>query len=301
MKSLKYRILLGAFRLIPVQKIMAMPPAKTQKLFRKAYHGAQIPTVNDPELDIQTIMVSSCPVIWYRHKTHTGRLCIYLVGGGMLKYPKPSQAKEVLRLAKECGADFMLPYYPVVFTGHTLFDVYDMLYELYKRALKSYDAENITLVGGSSGGNLALGMISYINEAKDGLPVPGKVYAGSPGSLVLTEEERQKAVLLEKTDVVMSLKAIENIWEGTTGGKAIPDYMNYLQLGNYTGLKDAYISYGGDEVFAAFADSVRTRLEQYGVHVTLEIADGLYHSYAMIPLVKEAQPGYRNMVAYLTE
>ena len=176
-----------------------------------------------------------------------------------------------------------------------------MLYELYKEALQSYEAEDITFVGGSSGGNLALGMISYINEKEDGLPVPGKVYAGSPGSLVLTEEEKQKAATLEKTDVVMSVKAIENIWEGATGGEAVPDYMNYLQLGNYTGLKDAYISYGGDEVFAAFADSVKARLKQYGVHVTMEIADGLYHSYAMMPLVKEAQSGYRNMIAYLSE
>ena len=102
-------------------------------------------------------------------------------------------------------------------------------------------------------------------------------------------------------NVVMSVKAIENIWDGATGGEAVPDYMNYLQLGNYTGLKDAYISYRGDEVFAAFADSVKARLKQYGVHVTMEIADGLYHSYAMMPLVKEAQSGYRNMIAYLSE
>ena len=42
------------------------------------------------------------------------------------------------------------------------------------------------------------------------------------------------------------------------------------------------------------------RLEEYGVHVTVEIGVGLYHSYAMLPLVKEAEKGYQNFVEYIS-
>ena len=49
-RSLKYKMLLSAFRVLPVKKIMAASPEKTQKLFRKAYKGADVPTLHDPAL-----------------------------------------------------------------------------------------------------------------------------------------------------------------------------------------------------------------------------------------------------------
>lgn len=85
-----------------------------------------------------------------------------------------------------------------------------------------------------------------------------------------------------------------------TGGKEVPDYMKYLQLGDYTGLREAYLSFGADELFLAGANSIRKRLEEYGVHVTVEIGEGLYHSYAMLPLVREAEAGYQNFVGYIS-
>jgi len=97
----------------------------------------------------------------------------------------------------------------------------------------------------------------------------------------------------------MSQKATLSVWEGMTGGKKVADYMESLQLGNYTGLKDVYLSFGGDEVFTAAADSIKARLEQYGVHVKMEIGPGMYHCYAVIPLVKDAKLAYRRMIKYI--
>lgn len=299
-KSLKYKILLSAFQVLPVKKLMAGSPEKTQKLFRRAYKGADIPALRDPALLILQKEVAGSKVLCALHKEKSNRVGIYLVGGGMLKYPKPNQAKEIVKLAKDCDMDMLLPYYPILFTGATLPDAYQMVYELYKETLKEYEPENICLMGGSSGGNLALGLVSYINARSEGLPLPGRIYAGSPGTLLLTDAEKRLAQKQEKTDVIMSLSALENIWEGMTGGKEVPDYMKYLQLGDYTGLREAYLSFGEDELFLAGANSIRKRLEEYGVHVTVEIGEGLYHSYAMLPLVREAEAGYQNFVGYIS-
>ena len=134
-----------------------------------------------------------------------------------------------------------------------------------------------------------IGLISYITEKGEGLALPGKIYAGSPGTLLLTEEEKALAIKQEKTDVIMSIKAIDSVWDGMTGEKEVPAYMKYLQLGDYTGLRDVYLSFGGDEVFLAGAQSIKKRLEKFGAHVTMEIGEGMYHSYAMLPLVKDAE------------
>ena len=52
-------------------------------------------------------------------------------------------------------------------------------------------------------------------------------------------------------------------------------------------------------MFTAAAESIKNRLEMFGVHVTMEIEPGLYHAYAVMPLVKDAMPGYRRMMEYL--
>ena len=298
-RSLKYRILLPLVRLSPAKKLMASPPEKTQKLFRKAYKGVQIPKLSDGEMSIHEKTVAGSTVLAIRHRKSTGRAGVYLVGGGMLKYPQPDQAEEVLQLAKDTGRDMYLPYYPIIFTGASLPDAYEMVYQLYKKLLKEYAPENICLMGGSSGGNLAIGLISYINEKGEGLPMPGKLYAGSPGTLLLSDEEKALAKSQEKTDVIMSVQAIDSVWEGMTGGKEVPPYMKYLQLGDYSGLKDVYLSFGGDEVFLAGAESIKKRLEEFGVHVTLEVGEGMYHSYAMMPMVKAAEDGYRRFKEYI--
>ncbi len=298
-KSFKYKSLLGLCRLFRLQKIMELPPEKAQKLFKKAYKGVIIPEMHDDRIDIKTEQVLGSTCLWYHFKKGNDRACIYIVGGGMLKYPKPRQAKEVLELTKETGVDFVLPYYPLVHTGNKLPDVYEMMYALYKEMLKKYEPGNIYFLGGSSGANLALGLISYINDKGEGLAMPGKVYAGSPGSLLITDEEKKKAAELDKTDVIMSRKATLSVWEGMTGGKKVADYMESLQLGNYTGLRNVYLTFGGDEVFAATADSIKARLEKYGVHVTMEVAPGMYHCYAVMPFVKEAMPAYHRMIKYI--
>ena len=130
-KSLKYRFLLKVVRLLPAKRIMAASKEKAQKLFRKAYKGENIPELTDPDLNIGQDKINGATVLVYQHKKASDRIGIYLVGGGMLKYPQPGQAKEVAQLAKDCGLDMLLPYYPIVFTGATLPDVYEMLYQVY--------------------------------------------------------------------------------------------------------------------------------------------------------------------------
>lgn len=296
--SLKYAVLLKLMRLVNMKRIMRQPYEKTMAAFGTEKAAPKIPRLSDAELDFEVFQIGEQPVLWVKHKKPSEAVCLYLAGGGMLKYPKPSQAKEMITLAKRLNRDMILPYYPLC-PKNTLTEVYEMLYALYKRLLQTYSAEKIVFLGGSSGGNLALGLISHINSMGEKLSMPDKVYVSSPGTLYASEEERNAALKIDGRDVIMSVAATEEIWKGMTGGREVPDYMKFLQLGNYTGLSDVYLSFGGDEVFSALADSIKNRLEEYGVRVTLEIGKGMYHCYAVMPLVREARQGYDEMIGYL--
>lgn len=296
--SVKYALIKRAARLLGLRRIMAQPYNKLQKTFKTEKAEAAIPELSAPNFDFESFRINGQPVLRVKHKKAADKVCVYVVGGGMLKYPKPAQAKEQIKLAEATGRDMILPYYPLV-PRHDLFDVYDMLYELYKELLKSYRAENIAFLGGSSGGNHTLGLISHINAKGEGIPQPGKVYVCSPGTMLISEEEKARAKALEKTDLVMSVSALETIFDGMTAGREVPEYMRYLQRGDYTGLKSAYLCFGGDEIFSAAAENIRKRMEECGASVTLEVGEGLYHCYSCMPFVPEARGGYERMIGYL--
>ena len=296
--SAKYTLLKVIAKILRLQNMMKKPYSQLQKKFKTQTAYPVIPECIEEDLDFSTFKVGVNPVLHIKHKAPAEQVCIYLIGGGMLKYPKKDEVKEQIKRARLTGRDMVLPYYPLV-PDNSILDVYEMLYQLYKKLIEEYEHENIAIAGGSSGGNLALGLISYINEKGEGIPMPGKIYAASPGTKIYTEEEKRKAKILDGRDLIMSIIALENIQAGMENGREVPEYMRYLQRGDYTGLKEAYLIFGGDEVFSAAADTIAEQMRKFGVDVRLEIGEGMYHMYSMMPLVPEAKKAYQNMIEYL--
>jgi len=296
--SAKYTLLKVIAKILRLQNMMKKPYSQLQKKFKTQTAYPVIPECIEEDLDFSTFKVGVNPVLHIKHKAPAEQVCIYLIGGGMLKYPKKDEVKEQIKLARLTGRDMVLPYYPLV-PDNSILDVYEMLYQLYKKLIEEYEHENIAIAGGSSGGNLALGLISYINEKGEGIPTPGKIYAASPGTMIYTEEEKRKAKILDGRDLIMSIIALENIQAGMENGREVPEYMRYLQRGDYTGLKEAYLIFGGDEVFSAAADTIAEQMRKFGVDVRLEIGEGMYHMYSMMPLVPEAKKAYQDMIEYL--
>lgn len=296
--SAKYTLLKVIAKILRLQNMMKKPYSQLQKKFKTQTAYPVIPECIEEDLDFSTFKVGVNPVLHVKHKAPAEQVCIYLIGGGMLKYPKKDEVKEQIKLARLTGRDMVLPYYPLV-PDNSILDVYEMLYQMYKKLIVEYEHENIAIAGGSSGGNLALGLISYINEKGEGIPMPGKIYAASPGTMIYTEEEKRKAKILDGRDLIMSIIALENIQAGMENGREVPEYMRYLQRGDYTGLKEAYLIFGGDEVFSAAADTIAEQMRKFGVDVRLEIGEGMYHMYSMMPLVPEAKKAYQDMIEYL--
>ena len=296
--SAKYTLLKVIAKILRLQNMMKKPYSQLQKKFKTQTAYPVIPECIEEDLDFSTFKVGVNPVLHIKHKAPAEQVCIYLIGGGMLKYPKKDEVKEQIKLARLTVRDMVLPYYPLV-PDNSILDVYEMLYQLYKKLIAKYEHENIAIAGGSSGGNLALGLISYINEKGEGIPMPGKIYAASPGTMIYTEEEKRKAKILDGRDLIMSIIALENIQAGMENGREVPEYMRYLQRGDYTGLKEAYLIFGGDEVFSAAADTIAEQMRKFGVDVRLEIGEGMYHMYSMMPLVPEAKKAYQDMIEYL--
>ncbi|MDO4853238.1 MAG: alpha/beta hydrolase [Clostridia bacterium] len=300
--TVKYEILK---RLVKVAGIKKRWLAKsTEELLenrRKSNAKNKIPDLKDDAFTISRIEVMGCPVLKLIHKQPTDRANLFLIGGGMISAPRPSSIRKALRFAKETGLDLFVPYYPLC-TDYPLTKAYEMIHATYKEMLKDYAPEHISVLGTSSGGNLALGMVPYIHDGHGDTPMPGYILAISPGTCVDTDEEWQRMLELDEKDVAIPAQYMKTAVEVMRhGDDSVPDYMIWLQKANFTACPKTTFLYGSDETLYACAPSFEAAMQKYGVDYQILVGEGMFHCYPVFPVCKEAKDGWDLMIRLMKE
>ena len=268
---------------------------------RRANARNRIPKLKDDAFLISRIDVMGFSVLKLIHKEKTDKANLFLIGGGMVSAPRPASVKKALRFAEETGLDLYVPYYPLC-TDYPLTKAYEMIHETYKVMLRDYAAEHISVLGTSSGGNLALGMVAYINGGHGDTPMPGYIMAISPGTCVATEAEWQRMLELDKLDVAIPaqyMKTAEEIMRH--GDDSVPDYMLRLQNGDFTNAPKVTFIYGSDETLYACAPSFEAAMKRCGAAYEMIVGQGMFHCYPVFPICREAKEGWALMVRKMKE
>lgn len=263
---------------------------------RKQNVRNKIPALRDDAFEISQVQVMGCPVLKLIHRQRTNRANLFIIGGGMISAPRPGSVKKALRFARETGLDLYIPYYPLC-TDYPLTKAYAMIHATYREMLKDYAPENISVLGTSSGGNLALGMVPYINDGHGDVPMPSHIMAVSPGNCVENDAEWQRMLALEKLDVIIPAQYMKTAVEIMRhGDDSVPDYMLWLQKGDFTNCPRVTFIYGSDETLYACAPAFEAAMQKYGVDYRMIVGEGMFHCYPVFPIVKEAQEGWDMMV-----
>jgi len=300
--TLKYKILK---RLVKVANIKGhWTGMSTEELLenrRRQNAKNRIPDLKDDGFEICRIEVMGCPVLKLIHKHKADHANLFLIGGGMISAPRPGAVKKALRFAKETGLDVYVPYYPLC-TDYPLTRAYEMIHETYRIMLQDYPADHISVLGTSSGGNLALGMVPYINAGHSDTPMPGYIMAISPGTCVATEGEWQRMQELDKLDVAIPaqyMKDAVNIMRH--GDDSVPEYMIWLQKDDFTNCPKVAFIYGADETLYACAPSFEAAMREYNVDYDLIVGEGMFHCYPVFPICREAKDGWDQMIRLMKE
>ena len=295
--TLKYEFLKRIVKAANIKKKWtAMSTEEFLENRKKQNTKLRIPELSDPEFDISQIKVDGSTVLKFIHKDKKDRANLFIIGGGMVMSPRPGLIRKALQFAKETGLDLYIPYYPLC-TEYPLTKAYEMIHETYKVMLQDYSADHISVLGTSSGGNLALGMVPYINDGHGDAPMPGYIMAISPGTCVTTDEEWQRMVELDKKDVAIPAQYMKMAVEVMRhGDDTVPDYMIYLQTADFTNCPKVTFIYGSDETLYACAPSLEAAMKKYSVDYDLIVGKGMFHCYPVIPIVKEAKEGWKMMV-----
>ena len=298
--TLKYEILKRLVRIINIKKMWCgMSTEELLESRRRQNAKNRIPDLKDDAFEISRIEVMGCPVLKLIHREKTDRANLFLIGGGMIAAPRPGAIRKALRFARETGHDVFVPYYPLC-TDSPLTKAYEMIHETYRVMLEDYAAEHISVLGTSSGGNLALGMVPYINDGHGDTPMPGYIMAISPGTCVDTDEEWRRMQALDRLDVAIPAEYMKTAVEIMRhGDDSVPEYMIWLQKGDFTHCPKVTFMYGSHETLYACAPSFEAAMKRYDVDYEMIVGEGMFHCYPVFPIVKEAKEGWNMMVRFM--
>ena len=300
--TLKYEILKKTVKMVGLKK--QWEGASVEELLKKKRRDNaknKIPNIRDDAFDISTVQVMGFPVLRMIHRQKVNKANLFLIGGGMISPPRPASIRKALRFAKETGLDLFIPYYPLC-TDYPLTKAYEMIHETYRVMLEEYTAENISVLGTSSGGNLALGMVPYINDGHGDTPMPGYIMAISPGTCVETEEEWQRMLELDKVDVAIPASYMKMAVDVMRhGDDSVPEYMIWLQKADFTNCPKVSFIYGSDETLYAVAPSFEKKMKQYNVSYGMYVGEGMFHCYPVFPICREAKDGWDMMIRQMRQ
>ena len=245
-----------------------------------------------------TVQVAGCPVlVMKQHGAAHKKAILFLHGGGNQDTWKP-EISFARNYGKQTGADVIYPIYPP-FTEAPVTATADLIYEVYRFAVRKYDAGNIAVVGGSYGGFLAMQLITWINRNGNTVDMPGLLIMNSPFAFPETAKEWALAEAYEKNDLMVSEGAFRLMMDGVMrADPQTPDYALYPDKMDFRHAPETYIFYA-EEACACVADAIEKAYARDGAVLHMHREPGMMHCYACAPVFPESKRDYNKQLSLI--
>ena len=250
------------------------------RLFRSIFDEWHQPTVEPEDVTYKEEVVGGVPGIWaFPAGADRSKVLLFTHGGGFAVGSAASHRKLAAHVAKAAGVTaFVLDYRRAPEHPHPA-QVEDGVAAFEGLRERGIRPEDITTIGDSAGGNLAIAIPLALKER--GLPQPGHVIAFSPW----LDMENSGATLVtnDDTDALITVPLLEGMIAGVLGESTSPSapLANPLYA-DFTGFPPLYLNAGSVESLVDNATRVAERASAAGVDVTVNIAEGQQHVYPFL-------------------
>ena len=241
---------------------------------------------------------------YQKNQMPAGGVVLYLFGGGMITPPDKLDFSLAERIMEKTGKDVWFLFYPLCSEDVKLDKTYEVSFETYRRMTETYRAENIAVLGFSSGACLSLGIFLHNNALGRPLPMPEKIISVSPGGIpdVTLHENREiweKLNALNPKDIMIEPTYIKTAREISKGDKDIPEYMLDGTVGDFTDFPKTYFYYGENECLYAYAEEFQKAMEKYHAPYEIIVGKGMCHCYPLARFFREGREAQDDIIELL--
>ena len=243
-------------------------------------------------------------ISYQKNQIHADGAVLYLFGGGMITQPDKLDFSLAERIMEQTGKDLWFLFYPLCSEDVKIDKTYEVSFEAYRLMTKTYKAENISVLGFSSGASLALGIFLHNNALGRPLPMAGKIISVSPGGLpdVSLEENKEvweKLNALNNKDIMIEPSYFKTAREIVKGDKDLPEYMLDGTKGDFSDFPKTYFYYGGNECLYAFEEYFKKAMEKYKAPYKIIVGEGMCHCYPLLRFFREGRQAQDEIIELL--
>ncbi|HEL0798767.1 TPA: alpha/beta hydrolase [Streptococcus equi subsp. zooepidemicus] len=224
------------------------------------------------------------------NKSSDQKVILYLHGGSYLNNPTSYHIDMLKTLSTSLDAKIVLPIYPKAPT-YTYDVAMPRLVSLYQDILKSTSPQNITIMGDSAGGGLALGLALALKT--ENITQPKDIILLSPWlDVTLSNEDIPK---YESSDPILSawgLRIVGDIWARRGENNTKHPYVSPI-YGDTNGLAPITMFVGTHEIFYPDIKKFDDMLEQKGHKHQLFVGEKMNHVYPIYPIEEAKTAQYQ--------
>ena len=229
---------------------------------------------------------------------------LYLFGGGMITQPNKLDFTLSERIMKKSGKDVWFLFYPLCSEDIKVDKTYEVCFETYKLMTETYKAENISVLGFSSGACLSIGIFLHNNALGRPLKMPGKIISVSPGAIPDVSLDKNKRIWerlneLNHKDIMIEPTYIKTAREILKGDEDLSEYMLDGTVGDFTDFPKTYFYYGENECLYAFAEEFKKAMEKYHNPYEIIVGKGMCHCYPLVRFFREGREAQDQIVELL--
>ena len=241
---------------------------------------------------------------YQKNKKPAEGVVFYLFGGGMITGPDKLDFSLAERIMKRTGKDVWFLFYPLCSEDVKVDTTYEVSFEAYRLMTETYRAENISVLGFSSGACISIGIFLHNNALGRPLPMAGKIISVSPGgvldlSLEENKEVWEKVNALDHKDIIIDPTYFKTAREIAKGDKDLPEYMLDGTKGDFTDFPKIYFYFGENECLYAFAGEFQKAMEKYHVPYEIIVGKGMCHCYPLVRFFREGREAQDEIIELL--
>lgn len=213
-------------------------------------------------------------------KSSSQMVILYIHGGAWTNQPLNLHWLFMDKMAQALNAKVIAPIYPKV-PHFSYQDTYPKMLSLYKEILASIESSNqLTIIGDSAGGNIALGLIQLLK--RDGLPQPQDIILLS--ACVDMSLENPLIQEYEENDPMLASEGMEVITKIWAADKALKDPIISPIYGDFQGVGKITHFIGSHESLYPDAIQFDEKLTEQGVAINTFVYPKMNHVFVVMPL-----------------
>ena len=221
---------------------------------------------------------------------------LYIHGGAWTNQPLNLHWLFMDKMAQALNAKVIAPIYPKV-PHFSYQDTYPKMLSLYKEILASIESSNqLTIIGDSAGGNIALGLIQLLK--RDGLPQPQDIILLS--ACVDMSLENPLIQEYEENDPMLASEGMEVITKIWAADKALKDPIISPIYGDFQGVGKITHFIGSHESLYPDAIQFDEKLTEQGVAINTFVYPKMNHVFVVMP-IPEAVDAQQKIINILSK